>query len=635
MSWIQKLYETYDHCQALVGFEVNEKEVPLLPVNHTTNKAQVEIVIDGQGQFRRAVVVPKNQARTIIPCTEASGGRTSGEASHPLCDKLQYVAKDYAEFGGSKEPYFGSYVTQLSEWAKSSLSHEKIQAVLAYVEQGCLIRDLVSNGVLLVGPDGKLLKEWSKASKERPLIFNVLNEQDEAFVRWVVEIPGDLEPRTWRDETLWRSWIDYYGSTRSEKDLCYVTGDESIISVQHGAKLRNDGDKAKLISGNDSAGFTFRGHFLNSEQAATVGMEVSQKAHLALRWLISRQGYLNGDIAIVAWATSGKNIPQPTDDPISILGLDELSTDQTKEIPTAQELAIRLKKKIAGYNQELGDTADVVVMAVDSSTPGRLAITYYRELTGAEFLRRIDDWHASCAWLHRYFSIPVVSDTNGKTKRKPIPFIGAPSPKDIIEAAYGLRVDETLQKSTIQRILPCIIDGQQFPRDLVDCAVRRASSRYGKEYWEWDKALSIACALFRKFNRKENYLMVLDPERKTRDYLYGRLLALAESLEAWALSKANEDRETNAARLMQRFAEHPFSTWRTIELSLAPYKARLGGRSIKRQRMIDEVVASFQPDDFISDRPLSGEFLLGYHCQREDLRSKTDSGEQEEETVEE
>ena len=116
--------------------------------------------------------------------------------------------------------------------------------------------------------------------------------------------------------------------------------------------------------------------------------------------------------------------------------------------------------------------------------------------------------------------------------------------------------------------------------------------------------------------------MTLDAKRKTRDYLYGRLLALAESLEGWALNEAHEKRETNAARLMQRFAERPFSTWRTIELALVPYKARLGGKSYKRQQMIDEVIAAFQENDFLSDQRLSGEFLLGYHSQREFLRNR-------------
>lgn len=129
--------------------------------------------------------------------------------------------------------------------------------------------------------------------------------------------------------------------------------------------------------------------------------------------------------------------------------------------------------------------------------------------------------------------------------------------------------------------------------------------------------------------------MALDPNRKTRDYLYGRLLALAESLEEWALNKAGEDRPTNAARLMQRFSEHPYTTWRTIELALTPYKARLGGKSKKRQRLIDEVVAAFENGDFTSDKRLSGEFLLGYHCQREFLRNnRTEDLDDSSESVE-
>jgi CRISPR-associated protein Csd1 len=205
--------------------------------------------------------------------------------------------------------------------------------------------------------------------------------------------------------------------------------------------------------------------------------------------------------------------------------------------------------------------------------------------------------------------------------RKVVAFVGAPSPNDIAEAAYGLRVDDQLRKATIERILPCIIDGVPLPRDLAESTSRRAANRIGMEEWEWNKTLSIACALFRKYNTKETYDMALDPNRTSRDYLYGRALALADSLEEWALNEAGENRQTNAARLMQRFAERPYSTWRNIELALTPYKARLGGKSKKRQQMIDEVIAAFDPGDFTRDKPLSGEFLLGYHSQREALRA--------------
>lgn len=373
-----------------------------------------------------------------------------------------------------------------------------------------------------------------------------------------------------------------------------------------------------------------------------MGLEVSQKAHYALSWLISKQGYRRDELAIVAWATSGKSIPQPTDDSLSLLDINDLPTDDAPRTSVAQDVAIKIKKKIAGYGKELGNTTDIVVLGLDSATPGRMAITYYRELTGSDFLLRLDDWHTSCSWIHHYRFADVPDKISDQSKRKNIPFIGAPAPNDIAEVAYGSRLDDKLRKATIARILPCIIDSQPIPRDLVESVVRRASNRMGirdaddKYEYEWNKTLSIACALFNNYNRKENYEMALDPDRKTRDYLYGRLLALADSLEEWALNEAHEKRETNAARLMQRFAERPHSTWRTIELALTPYKARLGGKSKKRQQMIDEVIASFDPDDFLYDKRLSGEFLLGYHCQREFLRNSRaqaeDSGTENSET---
>jgi len=633
MSWIHKLHETYENCQSVIGKIGIEKKVPLLPICHTTQKAQIEIVIDQQGDFKRARVVPKDDARTVIPCTESSGGRTGKTPEHhPLCDKLQYIAGDFVQYGGEVtsgyandpgEP-FKDYCEMLSNWCNSKFSHPKACAVLKYIQKRHVIEDLIVYKVLITGDDEKLSKKPEKKSKDDPDIFKVVNNQSEAFIRWEVEIPDDLCSKVWEDRTLWESWANYYSSTKGSKTLCYVTGEERLSADQHPAKLRNDGDKAKLISSNDTSGFTFRGRFQDAHQACGVGFEVSQKAHSVLRWLISRQGYRSGDQAIVAWATSGKPIPDPLADPLSILGEEELTIDDLDIALTAQNLALKFNNKIAGYKADLGDTSGVIVMGLDSATPGRMGITFYRELTGSEFLERLERWHNTCAWIHDYRFIE--DKDNKKTKRKYFRFFGAPTPRDIAKAAYGSKLDDKLKKTTIERILPCIIDGQHIPRDIVDSAVRRGSNRAGMEEWEWNKTLSIACALFRKLNEKEGYNMALDESRRTRDYLYGRLLALADSLEQWALSKAGEDRQTNAARLMHRFADHPYSTWKTIELSLAPYKARLGGQSQKRQTLIDKVHSMFvSPEDYTSDKKLSGEFLLGYHCQREALRQKGSS----------
>jgi CRISPR-associated protein Csd1 len=248
-------------------------------------------------------------------------------------------------------------------------------------------------------------------------------------------------------------------------------------------------------------------------------------------------------------------------------------------------------------------------MGLDSATPGRMAITYYRELTGSEFLDRIERWHADHAWHQHY----------GKDKQ----FVGAPAPRDIAEAAYGRRLDDKLKKATVERLLPCIIDGQPVPRDLVESTVRRACNRAGLERWEWQKTLGIACALYRGAFKQEEYTMSLETDRRSRDYLYGRLLAIAEHIEGRALFVGGETRDTTAAKLMQRFADRPASTWRIIEPQLRPYMSRLRAKRPKflhaMELELDAVVTSFSGDDFTDDSKLSGEFLLGYHCQRQAL----------------
>ena len=312
-------------------------------------------------------------------------------------------------------------------------------------------------------------------------------------------------------------------------------------------------------------------------------------------------------LTIVSWATSGKPIPDPMDDYFDLMGMSGLQ-ENTHITDTAQDASVRLGKLLSGYNAELGDTAEIVVMGLDSASPGRMAIIYYRELKGSDFLNKIERWHKACCWVHRY---------RGHC------FIGAPAPKDIVEASYGVKVDDNLRRATIQRILPCIVDGRKVPEDIVRMSIRKASNRIGQTQYEWGKTLSIACALYRKYcidYKGEVLDMALDETRKTRDYLYGRLLAVADLLEQRALKKAGEKRETNAARYMQKFSERPFSTWRTIEHSMSPYKARLGNSADYYAKCFDEIMALFiSSDDYMSDKRLSGEYLLGYHCQREKM----------------
>jgi len=136
MSWIQQLDKTYDNCRNAIGIIYSDSDVPLLPICHTTVMAHITVLLNRRGEFIRAKFVPKDESRTIIPCTESSGGRTSGEAAHPLSDKLQYVAGDYSKFINIKGSNFPGYKKQLEEWCVSENCHPKAQAIFAY-SLGC------------------------------------------------------------------------------------------------------------------------------------------------------------------------------------------------------------------------------------------------------------------------------------------------------------------------------------------------------------------------------------------------------------------------------------------------------------------------------------------------------------------
>ncbi len=639
MAWMQKLYDTYERC---AGSNLPDAKA-LLPIAHTTQQAHIEIVIDGEGNFRRAMVIPKDDQETLIPCTEDSAGRAGIKpATHPLCDNLQYVAKDFRTYGGTVTSGYAKipgapcadYMDLLEGWTTFAPSQTKLMAISAYVGRGNVIADLVGAGILpLIDPVADpplLLKEWT-GQEEAPEIFRRLpNGQapEDAFIRWRVESDGELATGTWEDVDLVRSWQDFYASRQSVVGLCQVDGRIAALAEQHPKKLRHSADRAKLISANDTSGFTFLGRFTNAAQAAGVSFEVTQKAHSALRWLIGRkQAARSGDQVFVAWAVNGQSIPDPWADTMDILNEDQHQNAPDPLSPTAevgdvgQEFSRRLQRAIAGYRSNLSDTDDVVVMGLDSATTGRLAITFYREIKGSEFLVRIQTWHDVLAWPQNF----------GKETK----FVGAPAPRDIAEAAYGRRLDDKLKKATVERLLPCIVDGLSIPIDLVTSCCRRVFNRPGLEPWEWEKCLGIACALYKGFHKERGYSMALQEDRKTRDYLYGRLLAAAEHLESRALYVAGENRDTTAARLLQRFADHPYSTWRTIELSLTPYKARLrnsrAGFLWNMEKLLDQLLGAFSPQDekeaFTNDRPLSGEFLLGYHCQRQALRHEPEDTE--------
>lgn len=634
MSWLQQLYRTYENNSDIIGefqLKQNDQEYALIPVAHTTQQAHIEVVLDMEGQFISARVVDKQEASTIIPCTEASASRTSSPVPHPLHDKLMYVAGDYVKYGGSvkKTNPHTDYLKQLKDWCDSPYAHPKVKSVYAYLSKGRLIEDLVAAGIIHVDEHNRFIEKCTKELEERlgykPPIYKVVtSNQSDAFVRFAVTNIGDPESRLWRDKTVFESFIQYYENTLQDVDLCYVSGQRRPITERHASRIRHAADMAKLISSNDTSGFTFRGRFKQSKEVAAVSYEVSQKAHNALKWLVEKQGLIIDGKVFLVWGTDNRELPDPHADTASlslIFDEDELSGTGDR---AHQAYAEQVRRAIAGYRHDFDYKTDVNIMILDAATPGRMAIVYYREIEKELFLNRIEAWHQSCYWLHSY-----KRDQDGQV----IHFYGAPATRDIAFAAYGSGASDKIVKGLMERMLPSILDERRIPIDIVRSAIGRASNPVGMEKWEWEKTLSITCALVRKMYEKEGFTVGLDVNNQDRSYLFGRMLAIADVMERSALDP-DEKRATNAIRYMNAFARHPRRTWQVIQASLQPYQAKLGKKLTYHNALLDAVGSMLKPEDF-TDEPLTGLYLLGFYSQRHELYKSREQKELEKALLEE
>lgn len=380
MSWLNDLYLTYEACKDEAGI-VRGDEPVLLPIGHSTQNAQVEVVLDGEGNFRRAYKVEKGDAVTVIPITEDSASRSGkAEYPHPLADKLEYTAGDYGDFvAGSKIEKYRKYMAQLKAWADSEFSIPQIKSVCIYLEKGTLMHDLLAEK-LFAFEDGTIIAEKQQGA-----------EVKDWFVRFAVEMPGKEESRLYCDKQAFESYMQYCLSKQEVQSLCYVLGESVPCTRKHPSKIRHTGDKAKLISANDTSGLTFRGRLDESSQVAGVGYEVSQKAHSALRWLIEKQACLRvGEQVFVVWSVENRDMEK---DPF-----DEFFGEENGEVFTDEAYAGQVKRAIWGSAEEPKESDTVILMGVEAATTGRLSVPFYQKYAAKQFIRNIAAWKTDACW---------------------------------------------------------------------------------------------------------------------------------------------------------------------------------------------------------------------------------------------
>ena len=631
MSWLEQLVQTYDENERFAGkFGIDGMKSVLPPVGHILGNAQIEIALNEAGELTNVEVLPKEQQQTLLPCTPDSASRTSTTAPpHPLHDKLLYIARDYEKFVPAKEkagkketkesPH-EKYVALLGAWDRSPYSDTKVHAVYRYITEHDVIGELLDKGILYKDDQGRIMEKWTDKKKEKPPIFKASSESPlKSLVRFRVDLNGDSCPELWKDRELQKKYQLFFQECFShmEKGLCYATGKQLFVTDKHGRGIRKQGDTAKLISSNDNDGFTFRGRFEKAEECISLGYETSQKALNTLGWLIHEQGYSVGSRVFLAWGRLA--LPSAFD---STERLVRRRRQTNSPLPmTMQAWAESFEEALKGYRFDFrrAEKSQVNVMVLDAATTGRLAICYYDEMAGEDFLERIEKWHTVGRWRQRDCDKAAKGAKKGKSWYPA--YYGVPSPKKLIAAYRGEKISNSQLDMEMHRIFFSIVQGVPLPIDMERMAFQRVIRRAVCDplpEWEHlllEPACSIVCK--RLNQRREEYTVALDKEKTERSYLFGRLLAAADQMERATFKEEERgSRTTNAMRYMNRFASRPSSTWQDLQMKLLPYQQKREKYGGKERRLIDEILHTFADEDFCSDAPLGVEFLLGLSCQR-------------------
>lgn len=497
----------------------------------------------------------------------------------------------------------------LDKWCKTE-QNELLHSIQKYVNKKSLIKDLIKH---------KILDESLNITCEN--LPHKLKAED-LFVIWVVSgysksSTGDSSKyllNTWRNEKLFSSWIKFcYENLGLEQKFCFHYGEKRHFAPKHSSKIYGADDGHKIISSNDERGFTFRGRAIKSDDVATLSVEASYKLHGMLRWLHEKgQRITLGDIEIYIWANANKKLLESTEKSDNLIDLFDSNNDK-KEPDWSKnfgfEASEKIREKLKGFRNELSETDKISIIIFKLSSKARRSIIYYREILKNDLLGNIEKWNADFAYpvFYKYKIINI-----------------SPSPRDIVDILF-YKENENLKASIYSELLPIQINNLNFPWNLVYKSYLIACNPLKYDIIKRRENISLACSIYKGYlirNLDKEVEMSLNKNNKSRDYLYGRLLAVAQAVEDSVIKviEPGSKRETSAERYFQRFSTRPYTTWKVIYDSLKIYQKRykFGNPEI----LIGEVMELFDEENFKNDKPLSPEFLLGYHCQLNEIYRK-------------
>lgn len=625
MSLLTALLDSYDYAleHDMVGKPDHFGNI-LLPMYYNSMKSNgkniIELLLSKESDLLEAHLLPEGE--TIqFPVTEDSVARSSGVAPHPLVDSASYVIQDEGKRSAA-------YMEQMENW-------------LAYDDNDFvrIIHDfLIQPGILDAVKQKVKDSEEDEAEKQKKnavaidfekVFFTFSIENYDGLKNISVSENSDLQAR-------YKVYVEYQNANDPSKEriTCNLSGEQDYLCIKH-QPLMGTARLVSQITANDE---NWRGRFTMADQNIKLGMETSQKIHLMAKYLLSGEEtrrWLGEQANMVSWFSddlSNAVAFDPSKSAEMPAGIFEKLMAEQKGKSDAPAIADvmteNIVKSFTNGKRLFSDDATYYIAIFDKISNGRVATKYFRTLSASRLKENLVAWQEKCHW--RGYS---------KENRDKV---FTPSPRRLVLAAYGVERDGFLEiskkdflKNQYQNILTALVEGRSIPENFEKALTVNIRHRQNYDH-TWMEVKFCALAVLKDKGGFKDAM--LNRENTDRSYLFGRLLALFERMEAGTFGE-KEERSTNAEKMWTSYTNHPATMMMRLRNLLKPYERKMAtseqnrGLYFKLSRDISEVTNmlhdNYDMDSAEVNRPLDYGFIFGYEAQMRDIFTKRNKEKEE------
>lgn len=536
------------------------------------------LVIDQEGNFLRIEDCRTDKKSAAEFLVKQHVSRTSAFAANHLYDNAAYVLGYPAEDEKSQR-CFDAFRDSVETLCQAFPQHPDLQALQKFYARG--------------------REEILQAVNADELWEDVANNLGKKYSTFSFRIQGDPQILAEKDELMGHT---EEASIKGATQWCLVSGQQGeIVKTTSATMIPGSQATAKLVAFQVKSGYDSYG----KEQGdnAPISQEAEFAYTTALNSLLdakSRNKFLVGNRTFVFWASEKDEASRQAEE--SVFNLFGFANEATQD-----STAVRKVFESIYSGQIKTSLTDRFYMLALEPNSARIAVVYWAETPLKDFAKQI---------LCHFEDMEITVPAQGKPLNVGLhALVSSVSPTGKTGDAPP-NLPEAVMKSIFQ--------GMPYPYTLYAGCLRRIQA----EQTVGQTRAAILKGYLNRINHTQKIHAMLDKDNNNLGYLCGRLFAVADKMQEEAgAPRSIKDRFLSSA------CATPAMVFPTI-LKLSAYHAeKLSvGRNIDFERIKQEILDKVPADGLPKQLDLQdqGRFFVGYYHQRQNLFTKKNKTETEE-----